>query len=53
METECGKFGSLVNVVIPRPNPNGEPVAGIGKVFLEYADTESCTRARAGWDGKP
>ncbi|KAI7746581.1 hypothetical protein M8C21_005735 [Ambrosia artemisiifolia] len=52
MKTECGKFGSLVNVVIPRPNPNGEPVAGVGKVFLEYADTESSTKARAGLNGR-
>ncbi|KAI7753915.1 hypothetical protein M8C21_016912, partial [Ambrosia artemisiifolia] len=42
----------LVNVVIPRPNPNGEPVAGVGKVFLEYADTESSTKARAGLNGR-
>ncbi|KAK9054229.1 hypothetical protein SSX86_025307 [Deinandra increscens subsp. villosa] len=52
MKIECGKFGSLVNVVIPRPNPNGEPVAGVGKVFLEYADTESSTKARAGLNGR-
>ncbi|PWA80159.1 splicing factor U2af large subunit B [Artemisia annua] len=47
MKTECGKFGTLVNVIIPRPNPNGDPVSGVGKVFLEYADTESSTKARA------
>ncbi|KAI3777285.1 hypothetical protein L1987_47084 [Smallanthus sonchifolius] len=52
MKVECGKFGSLVNVVIPRPNPNGESVAGVGKVFLEYADTESSTKARAGLNGR-
>ncbi|XP_076894353.1 splicing factor U2af large subunit A-like isoform X2 [Bidens hawaiensis] len=52
MKVECGKLGSLVNVVIPRPNPNGQPVAGIGKVFLEYADTESSTKARAGLNGR-
>ncbi|KAD2805756.1 hypothetical protein R6Q59_029237 [Mikania micrantha] len=52
MKIECGKFGSLVNVVIPRPNPNGEPVAGVGKVFLEYADTESSTKARTGLNGR-
>ncbi|XP_071733904.1 splicing factor U2af large subunit A isoform X2 [Rutidosis leptorrhynchoides] len=52
MKLECEKFGSLVNVVIPRPNPNGEPVAGVGKVFLEYADTESSSKARAGLNGR-
>lgn len=40
-------------MVIPRPNPNGEPVAaGVGKVFLEYADTESSTKAQAGLNGR-
>lgn len=24
--------GALVNLVIPRPNPNGEPSPGVGKV---------------------
>lgn len=41
-----------MNVVIPRPNPNGVQVSGVGKVFLEYADTESSTKARAGPYGR-
>ncbi|XP_059657937.1 splicing factor U2af large subunit B-like isoform X4 [Cornus florida] len=52
MRTECGKFGTLVKVVIPRPNPNGEPSPGVGKVFLEYADVDSATKARSGLDGR-
>ncbi|XP_024982795.1 splicing factor U2af large subunit B isoform X4 [Cynara cardunculus var. scolymus] len=52
MRLECEKFGSLVNVVIPRPNPNGEPAPGVGKVFLEYLDTEGSTKARAGLNGR-
>lgn len=27
-----GFAGNLVNVVIPRPGPNGEPAPGVGKV---------------------
>lgn len=52
MRQEGGKFGSLVNVVIPRPHPNGEPSPGLGKVFLEYADVESAAKARAGMHGR-
>ncbi|KAK1357553.1 Splicing factor U2af large subunit [Heracleum sosnowskyi] len=52
MKTECGKFGDLVNVVIPRPNSNGEVSAGVGKVFLEYVDTESASKARTGLHGR-
>ncbi|GJR51077.1 retrovirus-related pol polyprotein from transposon TNT 1-94 [Tanacetum coccineum] len=43
---------NLVNVVIPRPNPNGEPVAGVGKVCLEYDNTDGSTRAHQGLNGR-
>ncbi|XP_056171749.1 splicing factor U2af large subunit B-like [Syzygium oleosum] len=34
MRQEGGKFGNLVNVAIPRPRPDGEPSAGVGKKML-------------------
>ncbi|CAO2813724.1 unnamed protein product [Amaranthus hypochondriacus] len=52
MKEEGEKFGSLIKVVIPRPGSNGELGPGVGKVFLEYADTESSSRARAGMNGR-
>lgn len=52
MRQEGGKFGALTKVVIPRPSPNGEPIPGVGKVFLEYADTEGASKARAGMNGR-
>uniref|UniRef100_A0A5B7BQ83 Splicing factor U2af large subunit n=1 Tax=Davidia involucrata TaxID=16924 RepID=A0A5B7BQ83_DAVIN len=52
MRLECGKFGTLVNVVIPRPTPNGEPSPGVGKVFLEYADIDSAMKAQTGLNGR-
>ncbi|PPR88938.1 hypothetical protein GOBAR_AA31743 [Gossypium barbadense] len=33
MRQEGGKHGALVNVVIPRPNPNGESLPGVGKLL--------------------
>ncbi|XP_050363755.1 splicing factor U2af large subunit A isoform X3 [Argentina anserina] len=48
MKQEGEKFGSLVNVIIPRPRPNGEPSPGLGKVFLEYGDVDGSTKARTG-----
>ena len=44
--------GSLVQAVIPRPHPSGDPVPGVGKVFLEYADVESSARAKTGMHGR-
>ncbi|KAH0909241.1 hypothetical protein HID58_032562 [Brassica napus] len=52
MRDEGGKFGALTKVVIPRPSSNGEPVQGVGKVFLEYSETESSSRARNGMNGR-
>ncbi|KAI4381696.1 hypothetical protein MLD38_007749 [Melastoma candidum] len=52
MREEGGKFGNLVNVVIPRPGPDGDLSPGVGKVFLEYADTEGAARARNGLNGR-
>uniref|UniRef100_A0A0D3A1H2 RRM domain-containing protein n=1 Tax=Brassica oleracea var. oleracea TaxID=109376 RepID=A0A0D3A1H2_BRAOL len=52
MRQEGGKFGALTNVVIPRPSPSGEPVAGLGKVFLKYGDTDGSSRARSGMNGR-
>ncbi|KAL4368432.1 hypothetical protein GQ457_05G006610 [Hibiscus cannabinus] len=58
MREEGGKYGALVNVVIPRPNPNGEGEAlpGVGRsmfnVFLEYSDVEGCRKAQAAMNGR-
>ncbi|KAL8050961.1 hypothetical protein ABFX02_06G114700 [Erythranthe guttata] len=52
MKIECAKFGTLVNVVIPRPLTSGEMGPGVGKVFLEYTDTEGATKARQGLNGR-
>ncbi|KEH32784.1 splicing factor U2af large subunit B isoform X3 [Medicago truncatula] len=34
MRQECSKFGNLVNVVIPRPRPDGELCPGVGKEIM-------------------
>ncbi|XP_037435894.1 splicing factor U2af large subunit A-like isoform X2 [Triticum dicoccoides] len=52
MTLEGHKYGNLVQAVIPRPHPSGDPVAGVGKVFLEYADVESSAKARIGMHGR-
>ncbi|KAE9452591.1 hypothetical protein C3L33_15508, partial [Rhododendron williamsianum] len=52
MRDEGGKFGLLKNVVIPRPAANGDQVAGVGKVFLEYADTSGCASAKDALGGR-
>lgn len=52
MKDECGKYGTLVNVVIPRPKASGEDVPGLGKVFLEYSDGTEAAKAKAILNGR-
>jgi splicing factor U2AF subunit len=49
---ECGKFGMVSQVVIPRPDPRGLPVPGLGKVFVEFANAEQCGSAKASLEGR-
>ncbi|CAM6048654.1 unnamed protein product [Sphagnum compactum] len=52
MREECGRYGNLTNLVIPRPNPNGEEVPGIGMVFVEYGDLQGAAKAKASLHGR-
>ncbi|KAI6705479.1 hypothetical protein NL676_008441 [Syzygium grande] len=51
MRQEGRKFGNLVNVAIPRPRPDGEPSAGVGKkkqdALQELHDLITLKRSRA------
>ncbi|OAE26408.1 hypothetical protein AXG93_131s1180 [Marchantia polymorpha subsp. ruderalis] len=52
MKEECGKYGTLTNLVIPRPSSSGEEVPGIGMVFVEYIDTQGSAKAKATLHGR-
>ncbi|CAI5519881.1 unnamed protein product [Closterium sp. Naga37s-1] len=52
MREECAKYGSLVNVVIPRPPAAGTAAPGVGMVFVEYGDTAGALKAKAALHGR-
>ncbi|KAG6468239.1 hypothetical protein ZIOFF_072812 [Zingiber officinale] len=52
MREESEKFGSLINLVIPRPSQTGEMIPGVGKVFLEYANIADSARAKVALHGR-
>ncbi|GBG62104.1 hypothetical protein CBR_g28575 [Chara braunii] len=52
MREECGKYGTLTNLVIPRPKATGEDLPGVGKVFVEYSDTGAAMKAKASLHGR-
>ncbi|KAJ1888569.1 hypothetical protein LPJ66_008507 [Kickxella alabastrina] len=44
---ECRNFGSILDLVIPRNNPDqpDAPVAGVGKIFIKYQSSSEATAA--------
>jgi len=46
MREECGKYGNLTNLVIPRPRFSGDDFPGIGMVFVEYSDLQGSAKAK-------
>ena len=45
MREELGKFGALVEMVIPRPGAAGVSVPGLGRVFARFADETGAAAA--------
>jgi hypothetical protein len=43
---ECKNYGKVNSVKIPRPDPQGVVVSGLGKVFVEYTTRDGATFAR-------
>lgn len=44
VRTECEQYGKVLNVLIPRPLAASR-VAGVGKVFVEFATVDECMKA--------
>lgn len=45
VKDECSKFGHVLDLKIPRPLGGSKVNPGVGKVFVRYADADSCTKA--------
>merc|ERR1712203_260919 len=48
---ECGKFGEVRSLEIPRPVP-GVEVPGLGKVFIEFGSQAECQKAQHALTGR-
>jgi len=51
IQEEAGKFGKVINVVIPRPIA-GQKVPGVGKVFVEMASIDGATNVKNALEGR-
>ena len=45
MKEECAKFGTLVDLKVPRPVGGSRQSAGVGKIFAKFDTVESTTKA--------
>ncbi|EFN54776.1 hypothetical protein CHLNCDRAFT_58050 [Chlorella variabilis] len=53
MKEECGKYGTVVQVHIPRPAPpSAPPPPGLGKIIIEFAETPAAMAARNAMHGR-
>jgi splicing factor U2AF subunit len=42
---ECEKFGTVLDLQIPRPSLGARHAAGVGKIFVKFQTKEECKRA--------
>lgn len=56
IKEECSKYGTVKSIEIPRPPPkasrDGEQVAGLGKVFVEFDSATEAQRAQLNLAGR-
>jgi splicing factor U2AF 65 kDa subunit len=45
VKEECGKFGEVAELKIPRPVAGSRQSAGVGKIFVKFATTEQTAKA--------
>lgn len=51
IKSECGKYGAVKSVEIPRPI-SGVEVPGVGKIFVEYHSKNDCQKAQQALTGR-
>jgi splicing factor U2AF 65 kDa subunit len=45
VKEECSKFGTVLDIKIPRPAGGSRQIAGVGKIFVKFDTPESTTKA--------
>ncbi|CZU00385.1 splicing factor U2AF large subunit [Plasmodium falciparum NF54] len=52
VKEEAEKYGTLQNIVIPKPNKDLSYTEGVGKIFLHYADEATARKAQYMFNGR-
>jgi len=49
---ECSKFGTIENLIIPRPLQDGSLCQAVGKIFIKYSTLKNTKIARYNLNGR-
>ncbi|QPH00888.1 hypothetical protein C2857_004972 [Epichloe festucae Fl1] len=49
---ECSKYGTILELKIPRPISGSRQAAGVGKIFVKFDTSESCHKALTALAGR-
>lgn len=49
---ECSKFGTILELKIPRPVGGSRQSAGVGKIFVKFDTPDSCHKALTALAGR-
>ncbi|KAL7936191.1 hypothetical protein V8C35DRAFT_297095 [Trichoderma chlorosporum] len=52
VQDECGKFGKVVELKVPRPSGGSRQSAGVGKIYVKFDSEESATKALTALAGR-
>lgn len=52
VKEECSKFGTVVDLKVPRPSGGSHQSAGVGKIFVKFDTAESTTKALTALAGR-
>ena len=45
IESETAKYGHVIDIKIPRPSGGSRQSAGVGKIFVKFADNDGAKKA--------
>lgn len=45
VKEECGKYGAILDLKVPRPAGGSRQSNGVGKIYIKYDNVESSTKA--------
>lgn len=52
VKEECTKYGSVLDIKMPRPSHGTRNTNGIGKIYIKYGDTASAQKALTALAGR-